>query len=103
MHTNIVAKDWERALDDLHVVRDRIDDIGKDTALSAESKNTVAAAKAEIKKLDAKIQAHDATAATDTKRLINWFSTTLDKPMMTAWFGPRGGGAGTGDKKHMNK
>lgn len=103
VHANLVAKDWERALDDLHVVRDRIDDIAKDTALTADAKSTIAAAKSEIKKLDAKIQAHDVTAAADSKRLLNWFSTTLDKPMMTAWFGPKGGGAGTGDKRHMNK
>jgi hypothetical protein len=103
VHTNLVAKDWERALDDLHVVRDRIDAIAKDTALTADARSTVVAAKSEITKLDAKIRAHDATAVADSKRLLNWFSTTLDKPMMTAWFGPRGGGAGTGDTKHMNK
>lgn len=103
VHANLVAKDWERALDDLHVVRDRIDEIGRDAALTADAKSTIAAAKSEIKKLDAKIQAHDMTAAADSKRLLNWFSATLDKPTMTAWFGPRGGGAGTGDKRHMNK
>jgi hypothetical protein len=96
IHSNLAVRDWERALDDLHYVRDRVDDLLKDKNVPADSKTALKGLKADIAKLDTAIQKHDMASINQTKALMDRFATDLNRPMTMAWVGEhKGGGAGT--------
>ena len=74
VHSNLVAHDWERALDDLHYVRDHVDDLLKDANLPKDAKTGLGTIKTDIAKLDASIRKHDMAAIGQSKMLVDRFA-----------------------------
>jgi hypothetical protein len=101
IHANLAAGDWERALDDLHFVRDQLRDLERDNDVSADIKAKFVGLRPMVASLDKKIQAHDKTAMQDTQRMLMVFANAVNDPKILAWMGDqtRGGGAGMGDTK----
>lgn len=99
VHADIIAKDWDRARDDLKHVSDKLDGLAKDKNLSADAKTEVKALQGDVRTLNASIQKKSAVAAVQAKMLINRFATDLNLAPTIAWFsGNKGGGAGAGVK-----
>lgn len=99
VHADIIAKDWDRAKDDLKHVDSKLNDLLKNKDLPSNAKTSITALKSDVTKLNNSIMKHEGVAAVQAKALINRFATELNMAPTVAWFGEKkGGGAGTGVK-----
>lgn len=92
LHAQAASGEWERALDDLHVIKRQVAEMGQDEGLTSGVKQRIGKVQPLLSRLDGEVQKHDKASVATASRLVDAFASLINDPAVQTWLGDEKGG-----------